>query len=84
MGYTPYQAISENHKDAKPTRVLHTKIIELEKLCENILEVQNNVGANQWSRILCNQKKNTKKKFQFGNYVMWFPKKKKHLGKFKK
>ncbi len=30
-------------------------------------------------------KKNTKKKFQFGNYVMWFPKgKKSHMGKFKK
>jgi hypothetical protein len=29
--------------------------------------------------------KNTKKKFQFGDYVLWFPKGgKTHLGKFKK
>jgi hypothetical protein len=39
-------AISEEHKDAKPIRVLTTIIIELEKLQENRLEVQNNVGAN--------------------------------------
>jgi hypothetical protein len=49
------------------------------------LEVQNNVGANQWSKFLWNQQKNIEKKFQFGNYVLWFPKgKKTHMGKFKK
>jgi hypothetical protein len=54
-------------------------------LQENRLEVQNNVGANQWSRFLWNQHENTKKKFQFKDYVMWFPKgKKSHLGKFLK
>jgi hypothetical protein len=32
-----------------------------------------------------NQQKNTEKKFQFGDYVLWFPKgKKTHMGKFKK
>jgi hypothetical protein len=32
-----------------------------------------------------NQQKNTKKKFQFGNNVLWFPKgEKTHLGKFEK
>jgi hypothetical protein len=30
--------ISGDHKDAKPTRVLTIRIIELEKLQENILE----------------------------------------------
>jgi hypothetical protein len=45
-------AISGDHKDAKPARVLTTRIIEVEKLQDNRLEVQNNVGANQWSRFL--------------------------------
>jgi hypothetical protein len=43
------------------------------------------VGANKWSRFLWSQQKNIDKKFQFGNYVLWFPKgKKTHMGKFKK
>jgi hypothetical protein len=47
--------------------------------------VHNNVGVNQWNGFLWSQHKNTKKKFQFRNYVLWFPKgKKTHLGKFKK
>ncbi len=68
IGYTPYQliyglhllvpikyvllAISGDCKDAKPTRVLITIITKLEKLQENRLKVQNNVGANQWSKFL--------------------------------
>jgi hypothetical protein len=60
--YTPYQlvyglhplmlieyvllAISGDHKDAKPTRVLTTRIIKLDKLQENRVEGHNNVGAN--------------------------------------
>jgi hypothetical protein len=32
-----------------------------------------------------NQQKNIEKKFQFGDYVLWFPKgEKTHLGKFRK
>ncbi len=38
--------ISGDHKDAEPTRMLTTKIIELEKIQENKLEAQNDVGAN--------------------------------------
>jgi hypothetical protein len=54
IGYTPYQlvyglhplmpieyvilAIIGDHTDAKPTRILTAKIIELEKLQENKLE----------------------------------------------
>jgi len=38
--------ISGNRKDVEPTTVLTSKIIKLEKLHENILEVQNNVGIN--------------------------------------
>jgi hypothetical protein len=83
--YTPYQAINGDHKNEKPIKILPTKIIELEKLHDNRLEVQNNVGANQWSKFLWSQHKNKKKKFQFGDYVMRFFKgKKSHLGKFKK
>jgi hypothetical protein len=42
------------------------------------------VGANQWSIFLWSQEKNIEKKFQFGDYVLWFPKREKtHLGKFK-
>ncbi len=60
--YTPYQlvyglhplmsmkyvilAISGDHINAKRTRVLTSKIIELEKLEENKLEVLNTMGAN--------------------------------------
>jgi hypothetical protein len=39
-------AISGDHRDAEPTRVLTTKIRKLKKLQENKLEAQNNVGAN--------------------------------------
>ncbi len=36
-------------------------------------------------QIFVESTKNTKKKFQFGDYVLWFPKGgKTHLGKFKK
>jgi hypothetical protein len=61
--------ISGDHKDVEPTRVLIARITKLEKLQENILEVQNHVRANQWSRFLWSQQKHTNKKFQFGDYV---------------
>jgi hypothetical protein len=38
--------ISGDHKDVEPTKVLIAKITKLEKLQQNRLEVQNNVGAN--------------------------------------
>jgi hypothetical protein len=44
--------ISGDHKNAEPTKVLITKITKLEKLYENKLEAQNNVGANWWSKFL--------------------------------
>jgi hypothetical protein len=40
--------ISGDPRDAKSTKMLIAIIIELEKLQENRLKVQNNVGANQW------------------------------------
>jgi hypothetical protein len=62
--------INGDHRSAKPTKVLTIKFIELEKLKENKLEIQNYVGVNQWNRFLWSQQKNTEKKFQFGDYVM--------------
>jgi hypothetical protein len=65
--------------------MLTTRITELEKLQENELEAQNYVEASQWSKFLWSQQKNTENKFQFKDYVLWFPKgEKTHLGKFKK
>jgi hypothetical protein len=78
-------AIDKDHKDAEPTKVLTSIIIKLKKLQENKLEPPNNVGINQWSRFLWSQQKNIEKKFQFRDYVLWFPKgEKTHMGKFKK
>jgi hypothetical protein len=48
-------AISGDHKDVEPTKMLIAKTIELEKLQENKLEAQNNVGINEWSRFLWSQ-----------------------------
>ncbi len=49
------------------------------------MEAQKNVGANQSNIFLWSQQKNTEKMFQFGYYVLWFPKEKKtHLGILKK
>ncbi len=95
IGYTPYQlvyglhplmptkyvllAINIDHKHAEPTRVLITRIIGLERLPENKLEAQNNVGANRWSKFLWSQQKNTKKKFQFGDMSYGFPREKQHI-----
>jgi hypothetical protein len=39
-------AINGDHINAKPTKVLIDRIIKLEKLQENKLETQNNVGVN--------------------------------------
>jgi hypothetical protein len=39
-------AISGDHRFAKPAKILTARITELEKLQENILEAQNNVGAS--------------------------------------
>ncbi len=69
--YTPYQLVNGlhalmptkyvmstiigDHRDVKPTKVLTSKIVKLEKLQDNRLEAHNNVGTNQWSRFLWNQ-----------------------------
>jgi hypothetical protein len=76
------QLLMGDHRDVESTKVLATRITLLEKLQENRLEAHNNVGANQWSKFMWSQQKNTEK-FQFKDYVSWFPKgEKKHMGKF--
>jgi hypothetical protein len=65
---------SGDHKDVELTKMLTVRIIELEKLQENRLEAQNNVGTNQWNKFMWSQQKNIEEKFQFGDYVLWFPK----------
>ncbi len=62
--------ISGDHKDREPAKIIIARTIKLEKLQENKLEAQNNVGINQWSNFLWSQHKHKKKKFQFGNYVL--------------
>ncbi len=43
------------------------------------------IGIQQWNRSLWSQQKNLKNKFNFGDYVLWFPKGgKSHPGKFTK
>jgi hypothetical protein len=71
--------INGDHRDAKPTRVLTTIIIELENLQENRLEAQHNVGANQWSKFLWNQQKILRRSSNLEIMSYGFPKEKKHI-----
>jgi hypothetical protein len=49
------------------------------------LEVQNDVWSKPVKQISMESTKTHKKKFQFGDYVLWFSKgEKTQLGKFKK
>ncbi len=64
-------------------RVLTSRISELEKLQEARIYVTKTIGIQQGNRTLWSQRKNPKKQFNFGDYVLWFPKgDKSHLGKF--
>jgi hypothetical protein len=47
--------INGEPRNAEPTKILTAKITELEKLHENKLEAQNNVGKNQWNIFLWSQ-----------------------------
>jgi len=48
-------AIGGDHKYVEPRRLLTTIITKLEKLHENRLEAQNNVGTNQWNKFMWSQ-----------------------------
>ncbi len=74
---------SGNERDNISMKVLISRIVELEKLQEAKMEAAKIKGIHQWNRTLWNQQKNLEKQFNFGDYVLWFPKgNKSHLGKF--
>jgi hypothetical protein len=77
--------ISGGHRDVEPTKVQTTRITKLEKLQKNQIGSLEQCWNKLMEQILWSQPKNTKNKFQFGDYVLWFPKgENTHLGKFKK
>jgi hypothetical protein len=54
-------------------RVLVNRLSNLEKLHENMLIAHDLVAFNQWNRSSWSQNRYIKTKFQFGDYVLWFP-----------
>jgi hypothetical protein len=72
-----------NERDNTPVKVLTSRIIKLKKLHEARMKVAKITGIQQWNKTLWNQQKNPKKQYNFGDYVLWFPKgNKSHLNKF--
>ncbi len=75
--------VGGNERDNILVKVLTSKITKLEKLQEDRMQVAKTIGIQQWNRKIWSQQKNLEKQFNFGDYVMWFPKgNKSHLGKF--
>jgi hypothetical protein len=48
-------AISGDHTNVEPNRIITAIITKLRKLQENILEAPNNIRANQWSKFMWSQ-----------------------------
>ncbi len=47
------------------------------------MQATETINIQQWNKALWSQQKNPEKQFNFGDYVLWFPKgNKSHLGKF--
>ncbi len=99
--YTPYQLmyglhplmptqyimliVGGNERNNASVKVLTNKIIEWEKLQEDRMQATETTCIQQWNRALWSQQMNLEKQFNFGDYVLWFPKgNKSHLGKFTK
>ncbi len=75
--------VGGNERDSTLVRVLIIKIIEPEKLQEARMKAIKTIRIQQWNRALWSQQKNPRKHFNFGHYVLWFPKgNKSHLRKF--
>jgi hypothetical protein len=75
--------IGSDHRKRNPMRALTSMVLESEKLQEDKLQSMVKLGTHQWNRALWSQQKNTKNKFKFDDFVLWFPKgSKSHLGKF--
>ncbi len=63
--------------------ILNSKIIEFKKLQGVRMQVAKTIRIQQWNRTLWSQQKNLEKQFNFGDYVLWFPKcNKSQIGKF--
>ncbi len=63
--------------------VLTSRVSKLEQLHEGILQYEVDLGIQHQNRALWSQIEKYKKKFKFGDFVLWFPKgNKSHLGKF--
>jgi hypothetical protein len=88
IGYTPYQlvyglhllmpieyiplVIGNDHIKGNLVKVLTSKVLELKKLQEDRLQSKVKSRTQQWNMVLWNQRKNTKKWFKFGDFVLWF------------
>jgi len=70
--------------DFTPQRVLTARLVELNRLTDDRIDSQTNLGQRQWERALWSQHRHKPKTFTVGDYVLWFPKgQKQHSGKFK-
>jgi hypothetical protein len=58
-------------------KVLTNKIFELKKLEETRFEAIVNTREQQWKRALWSQNHNCPKSFKLGDFVFWFPKRRK-------
>ncbi len=67
-------ALSEDHIDANHVKILTNRQTKLEKLHNDRLQAEQIVGSQQWNCALWSQLKYRKKKFKFGDYVLWFQK----------
>ncbi len=66
--------VSGDQKDNASVKILINKVLELEKLQEAKMQVAKTNDIQQWNKKLWSQQKNPEKQFNFGDYVMWFPK----------
>ncbi len=60
-------------KDPQLVRVLISQLFKLEKLQANRLITHDLITSNQWNKSLWSQNWFIETKFQFGDYVLWFP-----------
>ncbi len=68
LPFKPRQTYDPNH-----VRVLASRLLKLEKLQENQLVTQDMITFNQWNWSLWFQNRYIETKYQFGDYVLWFP-----------
>ncbi len=75
--------VGGNQRDSISMRILTSKVSKLENLQEAKMQAIEITSIQQWNKTSWSQQKNPKKQFNFGDYVLWFPKgNQSHLGKF--